>query len=211
MKKILLSTVALFTFLPLTTFAASPNWTFVEASYISTEVDGLDDDVGFDFEPDGFEVAGSLAIGDWVFVDAHYSEQSEDVDVEVFVPFSGTFDVDVDVDFDRVGAGIGVAWEVIETTDLYVRLGYEEFSIEADAAGVSEESDEDGLTADVGIRSLVWQSLELRGEIGYNDIVEEAAFLAGAYYTFAEHFTVGGSFEKIDDLETIRATLRYQF
>lgn len=199
-KKTLLSAASFACLLPSLAIAESPNWTFVEASYMSID---LSYDT-FNSEPDGFQVAGSLGIGDWIYIDAKYSEESGHVNL-----LGESFDLD----FNRVGAGIGAAWNINDTTDIYGHLGYEDWEIEVDADGYSgsESVDENGITAAVGIRSLIWQSLELRGEIGYNDIVEEATFMGGAYYTFADHFTIGGSYEKIDDLETLKATVRYQF
>ena len=89
-KTTALTTLAIASILPLTAVAESPNWTFVEASYLSSELDN--DDPGFrnsdNFEPDGFEVAGSYGFGKWGFVDLTYSEESNDENVLFSIVFS---------------------------------------------------------------------------------------------------------------------------
>jgi hypothetical protein len=214
MKKLYFLASLLSVFLPNALYADSPSWTFVEASYIAAEVDALEDaadEIGADIsEPEGFEIAGSLAVADFVYLDFLYSDLSNDDDVTFF---DGKVNVDLDVE--RIGAGIGFSWAVADSTDLYVHLGYEEWTIELEAStsgyGETEEVDDNGATAAVGIRTIVAEGLELHGEIGYSDIFEEATFLTGIYYTFADHFTIGGGYEKIDDFESLRATFRYQF
>ncbi|MEP4148435.1 MAG: outer membrane beta-barrel protein [Halioglobus sp.] len=200
MQKITPSAALLTCLLPNFAIAESPNWTFVEASYLSSDVDmdGWDEFGGI--EPTGFELAGSIGIGDWVFVDVRYSEESDEIDV---------YGYDVDIELDRLSAGVGAAWAVTDTTDFYGRLAYEDWSIEASAIGYSDRAEEDGYSYAVGVRSILWEVLELRGELDY--IADETQVNFGAYYTFLPHFTLGASYTGMDNLETLKATFRFQF
>ncbi|MEM1155153.1 MAG: porin family protein, partial [Pseudomonadota bacterium] len=86
------------------------------------------------------------------------------------------------------------------------------FSANGDRA--SDNADDEGYSAGIGVRSVVLGALELRGELAYFDVgelVDGWAYELGAYYTFADHFTVGASYLDYDDPETYRFTLRYQF
>jgi hypothetical protein len=183
--------------------AEPPNWSFVEVSYLNSEAGG-EVFAGDNLNLDGFEIAGSVGIGDWVFFDLRYSEEIEDFD---FLGF------DVDLDLDRLSAGGGVAWSFAESTDLYGRLAYEKWEVEVGAFSESDDEDQSGYSYAIGIRSIFWDALELRGEIGQVDLgdtLDETQFMVGAFYTFARHFTLGASYTDLSDFETIRATFRYQ-
>ena len=207
-KKIALAILAGATLSPMVVLADAPNWTFAEISYVSSETD--DSDVS----PEGFEVAGSYALGDWAFADIRYLEEDN----------SSKFNTDsrefkLDLTRERLRLGIGGAWRVIDNTDIYGRLAYENWTLDAKIKSggfsSSDDSNESGYSFGAGVRSLVWQALELRAEVYYIDVDEitggESGFELGAYYTFVEHVTVGASYEKLEDYETYRATLRYQF
>lgn len=180
--------------------AESPNWTFVEASYLSSDIDidGWNEFGGI--KPDGFELAGSVGIGDWVFLDLRYSEESDEIEVYTY---------DVDFDFKRLGVGAGVVWGVTDTTDLYGRLAHEDWSVETCAIGYSDHVDENGFSYAFGARSILWEVIELRGELNF--IADEHQFTLGAYYTFLPYFALGASYTGMDHLETLRATLRFNF
>lgn len=226
MTKILVLAPALALFLVQVAHADSPSWTYLEASYVAAEVDALEevsDEIGADIsEPDGFEIGGAFAVADFVYLDFQYSDLSDDgrVDVAVFDGFGVQIvGVNVDLEVERIEAGVGMSWSVADSTDLYGHLGYEDWTITFEASAragdirvsAKDEIDDNGVTAAIGVRSVVVQNLEIQGEIGYSDVFEEATFLAGIYYTFADHFTIGAGYEKIDEFESLRGTLRYQF
>lgn len=208
-KKTALTTLLVTTLSPMAVLAESPNWTFVEASYVSSEGSG-----GANLEPEGFEVAGSYGLGQWAFVDLRYLEEDDDTNTRIL----GTKGK-LELTRERLSMGVGAAWRVVDTTDIYGRVAYEDWTLDAkfkfDGSNVSDDDNENGYSVGAGVRSMVWQALELRAEVNYVDVDKimdgETGYQLGAYYTFAEHITVGASYEELDDYETYRATLRYQF
>ncbi|MEM1156304.1 MAG: hypothetical protein AAGI44_19385, partial [Pseudomonadota bacterium] len=98
------------------------------------------------------------------------------------------------------------------------RVAYEDWTLDATFSAngdrASDNADDEGYSAGIGVRSVVFGALELHGELAYFDVgelVDGWAYELGAYYTFADHFTVGASYLDYDDPETYRFTLRYQF
>ena len=224
MKKMLTTGLVAAGLFPFAALADSPGWTFIEASYISGELESQSDAVS-DFEPEGGEVAASLRLGEGsmtimenIFFDVRYSKDEDDINV---------IGLDIGLDFDRWGVGMGGIWEATESTHLYSRLGYENWQINIDIADeikdmLPEEDREEledqlnqkesGATIAVGVRSMVFNSFELRGEVAYSDVLDsEVSYTAGAFYTFAKHFTVGTSYNVLGDLKSWRGTVRYQF
>jgi hypothetical protein len=203
MKKYASVFVAIVGVSPGLTYSESPSWSFIEVSYLNSEADG-DVFVGEGLDLDGLEIAGSIGIGDWFFFDMKYSEEVEDFNILGF---------DVDLDLDRFSAGVGAAWGLTDNTDLYGHLAYEKWTVNIGAFRESDDEDESGYSYAIGIRSVFWDAFELRGEIGQVDLgdtVDETQYMVGAYYTFARHFTLGASYTDLSDIETIRATFRYQ-
>lgn len=200
--------------------AESPSWTYIEASYLEAEFD--DDitesqtyDVG---EPDGFEVAGSIALTKHFFADIHYAEaEDEDRLPGTITSVLNYTNIDVECDVERVRFGIGYNWAVAGTTDLYGHLGYEDWTIEVTAGTIRDfgdvklDADDDGVIATVGLRSVLFEYLELHGEVGYSDVFAEVSYELGAYLIFAGHISLGGAYESVDEFESLRFTFRYQF
>lgn len=174
--------------------AESPNWTYIDASYVSSDLN--------DAEPEGFEIRGSYEINDMFFVDGSYTDQDDDIDAA---------DGDFDFELSNFDLGVGAKYGLSETTDVYGRLAWQNWDIETDLF----DDDENGYSAAVGIRSVVWQGLELNAEAGYIDVGDfidgEGFFEVGGIYNLANGLGLGVSYGEIDDLETWKATVRYSF
>ncbi len=178
--------------------ADGPDWNYVEGGYISTDIDNLGSDL------DGWEVAASWNVWDWVYVHGSYFDQQEDT----------LLNFDVDIDLEVMSLGGGAIWRFTEVAHLYGEVSYEDWSLEAnDPADI--EVDESGYRAAVGGRAVVWRGLELNAEVGYFDVDDiadgEGYFRVGAMYKFWRGFSIGGSFEEIDEVQSWRGTLRYAF
>ena len=173
----------------------------MEASYLDSE---LDANAGSDVEPDGWELAGAWQLNDWAYVLGSYSTQEDD-DVE------SIFGGEVDVEIDALSLGIGSIWRITVNTHLYGNLSYEDWNLEID----SFDNDESGYSVAAGVRSVIWQGLELKAEVGYKDVGDvidgKTTFRLGGIYSFRNGVGIGLSYEEIDDLESLRATLRYAF
>lgn len=196
----------------------TPDWTYIEVSYVDTDDFKLDasnsSTVAEDFEGDieGLEVEGSWLFHDWAYGRVSYSNQNED-----FI-FS-------DLELKVRSVGLGGVWQLNETTDLYAEVSFEKwdaesFTFTSDPNGgfgvaTAVDLDDNGYRLAGGARAIVWRGLELNVEAGYLDVGDvvdgEGFFELGAIYTFNNGFGLGTSFEKIDDLESWRFTLRYAF
>ncbi len=180
--------------------AQSPDWTYAEVSYLSSE---FDEDLLSDVEPEGFELKGSYAFTDNWFVQGAYSEQDDDIGVPGFG--------DIDVEFSNFNIGGGYAHKLYEQTDIYGRVAFESWDVEID----NFDEDDQGYSVAAGIRSVVWEGLELNAEVGYIDVGDffdgEGFFEIGGIYTLDMGLGFGLSYGEIDELETITATVRYAF
>ena len=174
--------------------AESPSWTYIDASYVSSDLNAA--------EPEGLELRGSYKINDLFFVDGSYTDQDDDI---------STAFGDVDIELSNFDLGVGARYGLSETTDVYGRVAWQNWDIETDF----DDEDENGYSAAVGVRSLVWEGLELNAEAGYIDVGDfidgEFFFEVGGIYNLANGFGLGVSYGEIDDLETWKATIRYSF
>jgi hypothetical protein len=152
--------------------AQSPDWTYAEASYLSSE---FDEDLLSDIEPEGFELKGSYAFTDNWFVQGAYNDQDDDVSVPGFP--------DVNVEFSSFNIGGGYAHPLSENTHIYGRAAFESWDFEVD----DFDEDDQGYSAAAGIRAVVWEGLELNAEVGYIDVGDffdgEGFFEIGGIYT----------------------------
>lgn len=185
---------------PAGALADAPDWKYVEGSYLSSE---FDEDLLSDIEPDGFGIKGSWLFEENWFVQGTYEDQDDNVNVP---GFGG-----VDVEFSNFNIGGGYRHSLQENTDIYGRLSFESWDIEVD----NFDEDDQGYSAAAGIRSVVWEGLELNAEVGYIDVGDffdgEGFWSVGGIYNLPMGLGFGVSYGEIDELETWRGTVRYSF
>ncbi|AXR07448.1 outer membrane beta-barrel protein [Salinimonas sediminis] len=175
-------------------FSAGPSWDYVEAGYQQAEID----DAG-DFEPKGYALAASKAIGENFFLKANYSDLSEEE--------SG-----LDTDLSQFSAGVGYRYSATKTTDVYGVVSFERIEIEASAFGESVEADDDGFGIEAGIRSMIIDQLELSAAVKHIEMDEgDTGFVAGANFYITPAIAVGASYEMRDDIDFLGADIRYSF
>lgn len=180
----LLCSVAL---LPLAAQADGPQYSYAEAGYVQTDVDGFNETL------DGYSLRGSFEITDDWFVFADYNDQS-----------TGGLDVQ------QYGAGVGYAWSVTDTTDLYGKLSYAK--AEASLGGFSV--DDDGYAVALGVRSLFGEHFELEASVDYTDLSEsgdDTTFGVAARWYFVEQFAVGIEAETGSDTTVLGINVRWNF
>ncbi|MEE8464358.1 MAG: hypothetical protein V3S53_06190 [Gammaproteobacteria bacterium] len=174
---------------PAAGFAASPEYNYVEASYVNSDVDGVDDG-------DGFGIAGSAEVGENIFIFGEYST----------VGFSGG------VDFDVIRAGIGYKSAISGTTDVNLSAFFVNMEIDA---GFFGGIDEDGFGLDATLRSMVSNEFEVNGGITYIDLGgafdDETSIHFGGVYSFNTSFAVVGDIEFGDDITTFSIGGRFYF
>jgi len=160
-------------------FAASPEYTYVEAAYVNTDFDGIGDD-------DGWGIGGSAEVGENIFIFADYS----------------SIGLPAGVDFNVLDAGIGYKSPISPTTDINLSIGYVNFELDT---GLFGSADEDGYSLDATIRSMVSNEFELNGGISYIDLGngnDDPFFHVGAVYSFNPSFAVFGDFNTSSDITT---------
>ena len=146
MKKSLLA-LTLMTALPFAASAAEGlSYNYVEGGYVATDTDAGD--------ADGWGVNGSGAISDNFHIFGGYSGQKTDDETIGGVRFDG-------IDVDQWRVGLGYNHPVAANTDLLARVAYERYDING--------FDEDGYSAEVGVRSALAQNFEGYAMAGYED------------------------------------------
>lgn len=174
---------------PAAVFAASPQYNYVEASYVNSDIDGVDDG-------DGFGIAGSAEVGQNIFIFGEYST----------VGFSGG------VDFDLIKAGIGYKSAISGTTDVNLSVFFANAEIDA---GIFGSLDENGYGLDASLRSMVSDEFELNGGITYIDFGgafdDETSIHFGGVYSFNTSFAVVGDIDFGDDITTFSIGGRFYF
>ena len=164
---------------PAAVLADSPDYTYIEGSYVNIDIDGIDDG-------DGFGIGGSAEVGENIFIFADYAT----------VGFS------FGVDFSTITAGIGYKSAISDTTDVNVSIAYVNAEVDA---GVFGSIDDDGYGLDVSLRSMVSSEFELNGGISYVDFGnggDDTAFHVGGVYSFNDSFAVTGDISFGNDITT---------
>lgn len=192
-KRALIST-ALASAITFPALADSPNWNFVQGSYLKASIDGLD------VEPSGFGITGSTSMSENVFLGAAYKKLSGDISY-------------LDVEASQISIGIGYHSPLSDKTDVYAMLGFEIVEAKASGYRYSVSEDDTGYSFTVGLRSMVSESFELNGSVGYNSIdgENETSLAAGAQYYFNENVSIGAQYTTGDDTNMWGFTARYSF
>jgi hypothetical protein len=173
------------------TQAEGLSYSYIDLAYINTDIDQFDEDV------DGLALRGSLEITDQVFLFANYADQSTSV-------------LGDDLDVQNYGLGVGYAWPIAPSTDLYGKIGYVKY--EADYLGFN--ADDDGYSLAVGLRGRPADQIELEGAINYVDLSDsgdDTSLGLGARWFFTDQFAVGVEGDFSDDANTYGIGVRWNF
>ena len=148
--------------------------------------------LNIDGDLDGFGVAGSAAIHPRLHVYAQY-DRAKDSPLKV-----------------NTGAvALGLNHGMTPTTDFVARLGWAR--AEVDVAGLGSASD-DGVAAQVGVRSMLSDSFEVNGFVNHADVAgADTTLSVGGVYGFTPALGVTGAVEFDDDDTAYRVGLRYSF
>ena len=171
-------------------------------------------------DDDGFQIAGAWEFYDHFHVFAQYSKASNDLDFSVT---SGGSTVTTSGDFDVVRArgGIGYGWPLNDRWSMYSRLTWDYLELDDfDIGGFStDDTDDDGVGFEAGLRWLVLPSLELQAYGRYSDVgkvdtdngIDDDLLggIEGRWY-FTERFAVQAGYE-YGDIKTFGGGLRFAF
>jgi hypothetical protein len=177
---------------------SGPKWDLVEVGYVEADLD----DNGS--SPSGFSAAFSKSLGKGFYLTGHYRDVSEDVVI---------FAQSVEVDVSQLSLGAGYRLSVSDSTDVYGQVTYENLEAGASAQGESASEDDNGFGAEIGLRSMVTESLELGAKVGYLDVADDSdtTFGASAYYYVTNSVAVGATYETWDGVDFMGLNLRYAF
>lgn len=191
MKKLLgLSLV----FFALPAFADDISYSFLELGYQQIDLD----DVfvpGVDVDGDGYSLAGSFEIGESAFIAGGYSQA----------------DFDFGVKLDTLSLGLGYHAGISDNVDVYGLLSA--VRLEASASGIGNQ-DEDGYSAEIGLRGMIGDRFELSGSLGYVDLGDGADTTevgAGLQYYVTESFSLGLAVNVDEDVTAYGAGIRIYF
>jgi hypothetical protein len=162
--------------LPFGAVAQDLDYTFVELSYMDTELDAGPVDVG----GDGLGLNGSLSLTDNVFLFAGYETQ----------------DYSFGVDASSYDLGAGMHWGLSPQLDLVTDLAWVHAKVETPLG----DFDDDGFGLGVGLRSRINDSFELQGGLRYIDMEDSDTFLSlGGRWHFNEALAAGFGLDINDD------------
>lgn len=187
-RRMLGGLIAALAALPLATSAAEMSYTYVDLSYVDTEIDD------FDADGDGFLLRGSVRIHENFFVFAEHQN----------------LDFDRGIDSTAWQVGGGVRWPLSNTLDIVGRVGFVKGEIETRGA----DFDDDGFLLGVRLRGVVAPKFELEGGIDYVDLDEsgdDTSFTIEGRYFFLEQLAGQLIVGINDDATTIGIGARYTF
>ena len=172
--------------------AAEPGYTYVEAGYVTLDLDEPVDSL------DAITLGGSLAVTDRVHLFATYLDGDADADA-----FGTRFSVDTTQW--TVGGGLNVP--VAAGTDFVGRLAY--LKVEAEAFDFEEDGDGYALSAGLRSRQGPW---ELEGFVVYEDVEDEddTRVELGARWFFTDALSAG-ALASLGENTGIGLSVRYEF
>jgi opacity protein-like surface antigen len=173
---------------PISVFADGFDYTYVEGSLLSSEIN-----VGpLDADGDGIGIFGSYAIHEDYHIFAGYEDQS--------------FDFGIDASTFAIGGGINYVLD--EDWDLIGRLSY----VNVDLGSFAGSRDDDGFALMGGVRGRLTSKVELDAGINYVDVrnSDTSLFVSGRYF-LNSGLAVGGGLGLNDGDATLNITIRALF
>lgn len=170
-------------------YADGFNYTFVQASYGTVDIDNVSVD------GDGLGLSGSFGLTDSLNIVAGYE----------------TADFDSLADADEWSLGLGVHSPITEMMDVTASVSY--IDVEFDALGIPVAED-DGFGLDIGLRANLTPLIEVNAGISYVDLSDsgdDTGFNGGVLFNFTDMFSLGLSGEWDDDVSVYSLSGRVYF
>ena len=194
-SRVLNALAALALMLPVAGHAANFGYSWIDFSLIPQAETDIGDD---DFDADGFQLRGSLAVHQNFFA----LVELEDLGY------------DQDVDFTRLQIGGGAFWPINNNMDVIGRLGLVRYDV--DFGRGRGDDDDTSFFFGARLRAQVAPRVEVEGGVEYSD-AEVAAFgdeifiVGEGRYHFNNQFSVGGFVNLGDDQKKLGVYGRYNF
>ena len=171
---------------PLAALAEDMSYSYIDAAYVDTDVDGAS-------SADGFGLRGSVGFAENYFVFGEFTDQSA----------GGS-------DLTTYGVGLGGHYRIAENLDLVGRLGWIKAELDVGFA----EADDDGYLVDFGLRGRVGDAVELEGGVRYTDFGDRGdstGLFVGGRFHFNETWALGAEYQDGDETSTLLAYVRASF
>jgi hypothetical protein len=205
--------------IPLAASSQDLSYSYIEADYVSFDIDGIDEDDDFFDDIDdgsGYGVRGSLAVSSNFFVFADYSDTQSD-----FTFDSGTGLIPQDQDVKRLNAGLGFRLPILSASDLVLRGAYTDIDIgDFDLGGSSDpalddlnDDSSDGWFADAGLRSQLLPWLEASAAVRYTEIedADQFSLVGEGLFELTQNLGLTVGFDAGDELTSYFAGVRLSF
>jgi hypothetical protein len=178
--------IALIACSPMAALAAGPTYNYIDAAYLSVDVDNGP-------TLDGFGIAGSFALTESFHVVAGYAELSKS-------PFTVS------------DGSLALGWNhsLNDITDFVARAGWEYGRVKLSGFG---SDDDNGWSVEVGLRSMLTPQFELNGFISHVDIFDgddQIVSVGGVYY-FTPSIGLGAGVSLSDDATGWNVGVRFAF
>jgi hypothetical protein len=170
-------------------FADGFNYTYVQASYGTVDIDNVSVD------GDGLGLSGSFGITDNLNIVGGYQ----------------TADFDSLAEADEWSLGLGVHTPITEMMDVTAAVSY--IDVEFDVLGIPVAED-DGFGLTVGLRANVSSLIEINAGVSYVDLSDsgdDTGFNGGVLFNFTEMFSLGLSGDWDDDVSVYSISGRLYF
>ena len=202
MKRSLMA-LALLAALPMSAQAADGlSYNYIEANYLAVDIDGVDD-----FEPEGYGLKGSFALGESFYAFGSYASASDSISVEI----APGVEVDFDMDVDQSQLGLGYRHGISDKADFITELSWINQSVDADGFG---EMDGNGGKLSVGVRGMMADKFEGYAKANYidgSDFDGDFSATLGAYIRFNENWGLTGEAEFGGDVDVYMLGVRASF
>lgn len=172
--------------------ATDLNYNYIDADYVSVDIDDIDEDF------DGWAVSGSFLVAEQVFMFGGYSDISSDQIMGFKLSVEG------------LTLGLGYRHELSRQTDLNFGAAYER--AKAKLTGFGSESDS-GYSLSVGVRHLVSPQFELGVGAVYVDIgdSDETSAVANALFHVTDVVAIGVGLSLGSDSTAYTGGVRFKF
>ena len=166
--------------------ASDLSYTYVRVGYGKGEVEDVD--------TDNYDLTASLAVADYMYLNASYGHTEINVDAQV------------------LELGVGVNLPISDSADVIAEIAYldAKYSIDNRVQGVDISGSESGYGLTLGVHAMAGESLELQVGARYIDIdghTEATGYIAADYF-ISDKLSRGVGYEKSD---TALFNARYHF
>jgi len=147
------------------------------------------------------------SVGTWHNLFAFVDFSSSDIRVDAVVTSDqGEFPARDEFDFTAARAGVGIKWSLTPKTDIYGAISYDSMDFDFGSfAGENFDTGDNDIGAELGIRSIFGENLELRANVRYSSVGDvdvntrtldtDTLFGVGFGYELIRGLSITGDFE----------------